>query len=164
MTTPTEWEDNHAIPMLHQHVGHEMAVRGAPVLGDGYDPVAVRMVGAVSTTTDADQYGTYVTVVVSTTVNPVALVLPYDPMRQYAYLYSVDQDIVIATTKEQAESASNQVTSVPGPQGAYLPHGTWTPAIRHNDPVWVAATSATATRVTVMIERSPQDSHGHHPA
>jgi hypothetical protein len=161
MTTPTPWEDNHATPMLHQHVGHEMAVRTSPAPVEAYEPVAIRIVGPVSTTTDADQYGTYVTVVVSTTINPVALVLPYDPMRQYAYLYSVDQDIVIATTKEQAESSANQVSSVPGPQGGYLPKTTWTPPIRHNDPVWVAATSSTPTRVTVLIERSAADSHGH---
>lgn len=161
MSTPNEWQDSHdtATAPLHPHVGHDMAVKMPPVTlaHEPVMPVPVTVVNAVATTTDADQSGFYSTFVVSTTLNAVANVAPYDPLRQYLYIYSVDQDVVITTVKEQAQAAANQVASVPGPQGAYLPKGTWTPAIRHNDPVYVAATSGTATRVTVLIERGGGD-------
>jgi hypothetical protein len=50
--------------------------------------------------------------------------------------------------------------SQPGPSfpsGAYLPALMWTPAIRHNDPVYAANTSATPTRVVIMVERGAQE-------
>lgn len=155
MTTPNDWQDSHDVPALHQHVGQDMAVKLPPVLHESGQlaPIQVEVVNAIATTTDADQSGSYSTFVTSTTSNPVLLIAPYDPFRQYAYIYSADEPVVISTVKEQAEAAANQTASVPNPQGAYLPAGTWTPAIRHNDAIYVAATSSTATRVTVMIER-----------
>ena len=39
------------------------------------------------------------------------------------------------------------------PAGAYLPAGMFTPAIRHNDPVYAANTSSGPNRVVMLVER-----------
>lgn len=96
--------------------------------------------------------GSHFTMVLSTGTNPVDQILGRDYDRVSAQLLSVDEDIVIAQSRELAESANNQVASVPTPSGAYIPKGLWV-SIGHCDQVWAAATSATPTRVSVIVSR-----------
>lgn len=61
----------------------------------------------------------------------------------------------VYTAQVNATPVAPAAASVaPNPQGSYLPAGTTTPPIRHNEAVYAANTSTTtATRVTVMVER-----------
>jgi hypothetical protein len=125
--------------------------------GAEYEAVRVRVIGSVKTSTGDDQFGTLATIVIPPSAAGApsyAQVLGRDPLRQYAYLTAIDEPVVLTTALEQAQSASNVVALVPIPDGLYLPAGTTTPPIRHNDPVWAVNTSlTTATRVTVSVER-----------
>jgi hypothetical protein len=144
---------------IHPNLEQEQEAHVKPA-GSEYDPILVRVLGDVATTTAADQYGAYQTYVISTGLNPIETVAPYDPLRQYMYIMTIDEPIVLSTVKEQVEAAANTVAAVPNPQGAYLPVTSWTPAIRHNDAIYAAATSATPTRVVVLIERgNPHEKH-----
>src|SRR6185437_2281379 len=108
--------------------------------------------GPVATTTAATQYGAYTTFVLP--ASGVARVLPLDPDREYAYITSIDNPIVLCNTLEAAQSAANTVANVPNPQGYLLSTGSTTPAIRHNEAVFAANTStSTASRVSVITER-----------
>jgi hypothetical protein len=102
------------------------------------------------------QFGIYETIVLAASGN--GQILPRDPLRQYAYVMSLDSDIVLTTTLEASQAPVNQVAGVPNPSGGYLPKGMFTPAIRHNDPVYAASTStAAATRVVILVERGAQE-------
>jgi hypothetical protein len=69
---------------------------------------------------------------------------------------TADQPVVVAQSREMAESAANTAASVPAPVGAYLPIGLWV-TVRHCDEVWAAATSSTPTRVSVIVSRRLPD-------
>lgn len=92
------------------------------------------------------------TMVVSTGTNAVEQLLGRDYDRFEAMILTADEPVVLAQSREVASSAANQVASVPQPAGAYLPTLTWLPW-RNCDEVWVAATSATPTRVSVVVSR-----------
>src|SRR6185437_16220307 len=66
---------------------------------------------------DAADTVTTFTTVVSTATNPVALLLPRDPDRLRAQVITIDQDVVLANTRELAGNPDNQVASVPHPRG-----------------------------------------------
>ena len=122
-----------------------------PEAADEYTALPVRVTGPVATTTAATQFGSYETVVVPG--QSVAQLLPHDPLRQYAYITPVDEPIVVGTTLEQVQGANNIAALVPNPSGGYIPAGITMPPIRHNEPVYCVNTSATQTRVTVLVER-----------
>jgi hypothetical protein len=120
-----------------------------------YQPVKVEVVNPVATTTDATDAGNYYTVVIpasTATVASVAQILPRDPRRQYAYIQTIDAPIVLSTSQQDAENIANVAATFP--TGAYA--GGWSPAIRHNEPVWACNTSTTTTcRVSVLVEYGP---------
>jgi hypothetical protein len=119
---------------------------------EDYAAVRVHVTNPVAITTGADQFGIYETIVVPAAT--VQQILPRDVLRQFAYITSIDEAIVIGTTLEQVQGANNLVAAVPNPSGAYLPILTTTPPIRHNDPVYCVNTHATLpTRVVVLVER-----------
>lgn len=123
--------------------------------------IPVHVTNPVATTTGATQFGAYSTVPIpaSASTGPASYVqvLPHDPRRQYAYILSVDNPVVIATDLERAQASGNVGTGAgnpPAPQGAYLPANTWTPPIRHNEAVYVANTVTTGpSRIVVLVER-----------
>jgi hypothetical protein len=116
----------------------------------------VRVTNPVATTTAATHFGIYETIALPAGGN--LPVLPRDDLRQYAYIMSIDFDVVLSTALEASQAPVNQVASVPNPSGAYLPKGMFTPPIRHNDPVYVANTSAVSpTRVVILVERGSQE-------
>jgi hypothetical protein len=80
-------------------------------------------------------------------------ILAEDPLRKDWSIYSVDQAIVICHSAAQANAAANQVASVINPPvGAYLGAGSAL-TLTGRSAVWIAATSATPTRVSVAINR-----------
>jgi hypothetical protein len=108
--------------------------------------------GPVATTTAATQFGAYTTF--SIPASGVVRVLPRDPNREYAYITSVDNPVVLCNSMEAAQASANTAASVPNPQGYYLNNGSTTPPIRHNEAIYAANTSTSAaSRVSVIIER-----------
>ena len=121
---------------------------------EDYAAVRVHVTNAVDVS-PAAQFGIYETIVLAGSGNQQ--ILPRDPLRQFAYIMSVDEPVVITTTLEASQATVNQVALVPNPSGAYMPALAWTPPIRHDDPVYAANTSSTPTRVVVLVERGTQE-------
>jgi hypothetical protein len=106
---------------------------------------------------DSADLTTYFTAVAATGTNPVLLLLPRDPMRFRATIMAIDEPVVLANTKDLATNAANAVTNVPNPTGFYLPVSIPV-VIMSKGPCYVAATSATPTRISVAVEKYEQDS------
>lgn len=121
------------------------------------DPVPVCVKEPVVTVETVPQHVTCYTVVVDTDVEQgVAELLPQDALRVRATVIVNDQPVVICHTRPQALDGSNRVASVPNPNGAYVPAGPTlsTPVVIHGtQQVWLAGTSATPARVSVVVER-----------
>lgn len=84
----------------------------------------------------------------------VRQLMPQDPWRERALVLAIDEDVILCATKELAQDAANQVSSVPYPTGFYLSKGIPLP-LRNKSLVWVAnSSSGTATRVSVVVERN----------
>lgn len=85
-------------------------------------------------------------------INLIEQIAEEDILRKEISILAIDQPVVVCHTYNQASNAANQVASVPFPQGAYLPIAT---ALTLNTTarMWVVATSATQTRVSVSITR-----------
>jgi hypothetical protein len=96
----------------------------------------------------------YFTVVIpasSGTVPQTVTLLNQDPDRLHAYISAIDQPVVISTELSEAQSPANIGAAVPA--GAFVQTG-WSPVIRHQQPVYAANTSSSAsTRVSVVVER-----------
>ena len=137
--------------IFHDDVNREQELK-APAVNDMM-PVPVEVIGSVATNTNDIQFANYysVTIPASTaTVTQVGNLLPRDLKRQYAYIMTLDQPIVLSTEKQVAQAVTNVGTSAPS-----IPVNMWTPAIRHNEAVYAANTSTSAsTRVLVMVEMS----------
>lgn len=110
-------------------------------------PVKVEAFGQ---TFSAARRANHFTVVVSTTTNPVQQILPPDPNRTEAQVLAVDNPVVLSQSQDMAWNPANQVTDTPFPAGSYLPVGYDRP-ILNCDELWVAATSSTASRVSVIV-------------
>jgi hypothetical protein len=108
----------------------------------------------------AARQGTHFTMVVSTGVNPVDQLLGRDYDRVEARVLSADEPVVLAQSREMAENAANQAANVPFPVGSYLPAGLDRPIV-NCDELWVAATSATPTRVSVIVSRRLDNAPAH---
>lgn len=79
--------------------------------------------------------------------------LAEDPRRKDFSILTVDAPIVLCHSAAQANAASNIVaTTAQPPQGAYIPAGT-SFTFTGTGAVWIAATSATPTRVSVAANR-----------
>jgi hypothetical protein len=97
--------------------------------------------------------GIHFTMVFSTGVNAVGQLLPRDYDRLEARILTIDEPVVLAQSKEMAENSLNAANAAGLPAvGAVLPIGI-DRALRNCDEVWVAATSATPTRVSVSVSR-----------
>lgn len=97
--------------------------------------------------------GIHFTMVVSTGTNPVDQLLGRDYDRVEARILTIDEPVVLAQSKEMAESAQNAANAAGLPAvGSVLPIGL-DRVVSNCDEVWVAATSATPTRVSVIVSR-----------
>jgi hypothetical protein len=115
-------------------------------------PIPVSIVTQPGQANPAARQGICFTMVVATGTNPVDQLLGRDYDRVEARVLAVDEPVVLAQSKEMAANAANQVTGTPNPVGAYLPTGV-DRVIQNCDELWVAATSATAGRVSVIVSR-----------
>lgn len=124
-------------------------------------PVPVRVCEPVVTIATVPQHITTITVVVQTGTNDpdraVRQLLPLDPLRVQAIVQVHDQPVVLCHSRNQAQAADNTTASTPAPQGAWVEAAAGVPSvplvIHGGSEMWVAATSATATRVSVIVER-----------
>jgi hypothetical protein len=117
-------------------------------------PIPVCVSEPVVTVATVPQHVSCTTIVVATgTDGGVEQILPQDPLRVRAQIIVSDMPVVLCHSRPQAGSSSNQVASVPNPSGAYLPVSVSPVVIQGTQPMYVAATSATAARVTVIAER-----------
>ena len=100
------------------------------------------------------EFFTFATVVVASagSFNLFEQVCMLDPLRKEVSILAVDSPVVVCHTVAQAVNPANQIASVPFPQGAYLPVGV-SLTLGGTGPVWVAATVATASRVSVAQSR-----------
>lgn len=97
--------------------------------------------------------GIHFTMVVSTGTNAVAQLLPRDYDRLEARILAIDEPVVLAQSKEMAESTINASAGAGLPAvGSVLPIGL-DRVLRNCDEVWVAATSSTPGRVSVIVSR-----------
>jgi hypothetical protein len=121
---------------------------------DNNPTIPVEITHPVTTVATVAQHITCQTIVIASgdTQGGVWALLPLDPLRVRAVILSVDQDVVICHTRPQAQASGNTGSSVPNPSGAYLPKTTML-TLNGTQEMWVAATSATPTRVSITVER-----------
>lgn len=110
-------------------------------------------------TPPAARNGAHFTLVLSTSQNPVQLLLGRDYDRVKAFITACDQPIVLAQSKEMASNPNNTNQASVGaiPSGQYVPSGQ-TVEIEHCDEVWVAATVSNLGRVAVQVARTERAS------
>ena len=72
-----------------------------------------------------------------------------NPARKSVAISSPDNPVILCHSYQQAQNPANQVAGVPFPQGTYLPAG-GTAALDGTGPLWVVATVAGASRVSVV--------------
>lgn len=131
--------------------GREHQPEPADVAGEQARHPGPPSLHAVPTRTERAEETIYRTTVVL--ASAVRQLLPQDPGRYRATIMSIDQDIVLCDSKDQATNADNTATNVPQPQGTYWFKGIPL-VIESKGLCWVANTStASATRVSVVIER-----------
>lgn len=87
-------------------------------------------------------------VVVLSAANPVLQILPQDPRRRSAVILAVDNDVYISQNRDVASFAQGTNT---GTQAAYLPAGIAVPISSRNSWYAAATTTATGSRVTVLV-------------
>lgn len=75
-----------------------------------------------------------------------------DPLRKSISIFSIDSPIVVCSSYNQAQDGANQAAGVPFPQGAYVPAG-GTVSLDGTGPLWIVATVATASRVSIVANR-----------
>ena len=81
------------------------------------------------------------------------LLLNEDPQRKDWSITTIDQAIVMCHSAAQANSASNQVASTVSPPDGALINAGGAFTFVGTGPVWIAATSATPTRVSYAVNR-----------
>lgn len=97
--------------------------------------------------------GIHFTMVIATGSNAVVQLLGRDYDRVEARILTVDEPVVLAQTREMAEAAANAANAAGLPAvGSVLPIGV-DRVLRNCDEVWAAATSATPTRISVIVSR-----------
>jgi hypothetical protein len=127
-----------------QGSGQHVAETAAPAPQPARHPVPVIR--------SASAHGNYYTVMIPASaagIPSVAQLLPQDAGRVVAYILPIDNAIVIATSKEQAQDPANVGGAYPG--GTYAPPGGY--PVTHSEQVWAANTSTSGScRVSVMVE------------
>lgn len=79
-------------------------------------------------------------------------ILGNDPNRRRAVIMTLDEPVVLATSRANADDARNTVNAAGlGAGGFVLPVNTPL-EVKSRGPLWIAATSSTLTRVSVLSE------------
>lgn len=79
-------------------------------------------------------------------------VVALDPLRKDWSIAVLDNPVVLCHSRQQMTDPANQVVNTPFPQGALLPVGS-TLTFTGTGPAWVVATVASASRVSVAVNR-----------
>lgn len=120
------------------------------------EAVKVRLDEPIVTVPTVSQHATCYTLVLDSDNERYVELLPEDPLRSRALVIVNDQPVVICSSRAQASSTANQVTSVPDPTGAYVPASSalsTTLELFTTAQMFVAATGTDPARVTVIAER-----------
>ena len=120
------------------------------------EPVPVRLDEPVVTVPTRAQHATCYTLQLESDVERYVELLPADPLRSRALVIVNDQPVVICDSRAQAGRADNQAVGTPAPSGAYVPASSTLSTqveIFTTAQMFVAATSASPARVTVITER-----------
>jgi hypothetical protein len=126
----------------------EEAAREAGATGDVAE-LGRNKVRAVRTVVEAGDLGGTPSVNL-TAAKPVARLLPRDSHRRSAVILAIDNDVYLTTDEGLAWNLQGNAT---GTQGFYLPKGTPVP-ISNTAEWWAAATTtATSSRVSVIVNR-----------
>lgn len=92
------------------------------------------------------------TISVSTTLNSVQRILGTDPNRKRAVVMTLDEPIVVCNSQGSASDSRNSSNAAGQSAGGFvLPVNVPLP-VKSRGEVWVAATSSTATRVSIWAE------------
>jgi hypothetical protein len=118
---------------------------------EALEPIPVHARGQAH---QAGHQGLHFTTSVNTTTQPVQQLLGRDYERTEAQVLAVDEPVYLAASKELAEAAAaaGANAGIAQPGASYLPVGFDRP-ILNGDELWCAATSATAGRVSVIVNR-----------
>lgn len=92
------------------------------------------------------------TFVLHSTDNPPYANISLDLARKGITILPIDNPVVVCHSQSQAKAPDNQTANVPFPQGAYVPAGTPL-SVNGTGPLWITATVAGATRVSVVQTR-----------
>lgn len=130
----------------------EPMAQSGPEVEEGLEEISYHVPVEPVSPAPGARNGTHFTVVTSTSSNPVTQLLGRDYTRVDAVVIAVDQPVVLAQNQAMAESVNNQnqATIGPIPSGSYIPAGYPVP-INHCDEVWIAATSSSLGRVSVIV-------------
>lgn len=82
----------------------------------------------------------------------IAQILAHDPQRKDASILTIDNPIIICHSPQQANNANNQTALTPFPEGALLPAGS-SLSVSGTGPLWIVATVASVSRVSVVMNR-----------
>lgn len=84
----------------------------------------------------------------------VEQILPLDPLRIRATIIVYDAPVVLCHSKTQAQAPANKASNTHYPSGAYVVNGSPpVVVIEGTAPMWAAATTASETRISIIVER-----------
>lgn len=120
------------------------------------DPVPVKVCDPVVTVETVPQHATCTTFVLDTDLGVgVVQILPQDVLRVRAVVWIAgvdDPSVILCHSRNQAQDAANVAANTPRPSGALLTPG-YPITVHGAQELWAAATSATASRLSVIAER-----------
>jgi hypothetical protein len=126
-----------------------------PVVALPIMPVPVSVCDPVVTVATVPQHVSFHTLVL-TTDDPQRQLLPLDALRVEALVQALDQDVVLTSSRSQAQSTANTVASLPNPDGAILPKANTTPTrMPATAEVWATAQVLPARVSVIVTRRSP---------
>ena len=110
---------------------------------------------SVATWQAAANHGRYSTITIpesATNAPSVRQLLPYDESRKIAYIMTIDEAIIIATSQDQVSVVTNVASTINYPSGSWVPTSLLIP-VTHCEAVYAVNTSTSAlTRVSVFVE------------
>lgn len=90
------------------------------------------------------------TVVLTSAITTEAI-LELDPKRLYALVAAGGNDVIINTSKGEAQNVANTTTGLPNPIGFYLSAGFTVPTKLPGGQKWYASAAAYPAQVTVLV-------------
>lgn len=120
-------------------------------------PGAPPEIGDLYVKTEAPEHASMFTKVVGTAGTAYDQLLPQSPSRRRATVLALDEPVVLCSSRELAQDPRNPATAAGLPAGGFVLPAGIPVVVEARGLVWVAATSATAGRVSVIVESYEQD-------